>query len=357
MLDSLRNKLTEAITGEERESLRYGWVYIVALMIAATLSVVNYLTGYVMITWIMMVFALLCALDYLLCRVNERLSQLSAACFAVQTLFLFVIFIVAGMPEGFSAIWIILLPSCGMSIFKRRASIILNGFIFVIMLFFFWTAEGEEMLRYDYTTAFKIRFPILFLAVFIVSFILETISHRTLAVLGATRDRYLFLCNHDELTGLYNRRGLDDIVRDAVSDPEVKTMALAMIDIDGFREINDSCGHLKADRILKEAAALISSDTKLPVSRWGGEEFAIFSSDGTLTEKKLYTLCREFENHVFDRQGQKVRLTVSVGAALCDGKIEHEELFRQAERRLRAAKKGGRNNVKICYPGRGEVRK
>lgn len=350
MNKKIKSFIAEVLMSEERETLRYGWVYIMMIIICSVLTIINWVTGYVMLSLVALFFALLCALDYMLCRFNRKAAKVSVILFATEITLLFCALLFLGLPEGFGIIWILLLPSSGMFVFKRRKATVICLVMLFIMILFFWT-PAQHLLLYEYTAAFKIRFPVVYIVFFGISFLLETIRSTIFTALERTTDKYEYLYLHDDLTGLLNRHGFNDLVDKAFRDPEVTSMALILVDLDHFKKINDTYGHLKGDAILKEAAELLSKDLKAPIARWGGEEFALLSVDGNVTEKHIYRLCREFENHVFDSADTQIRMTVSVGAAFSDGNVNAVEMFKQADRCLYDAKNRGRNLARICYLG------
>jgi diguanylate cyclase (GGDEF)-like protein len=127
---------------------------------------------------------------------------------------------------------------------------------------------------------------------------------------------------HDELTGLPNRRLLEDRYGLAVarSDRQRDNVALLFIDIDGFKKINDAFGHSVADRILQLFAdrlvgCIRASDT---ACRYGGDEFVVLLSDsnGRADAVATATKIRERLRAVFVADSQTLDISVSIGIAL-----------------------------------------
>jgi diguanylate cyclase (GGDEF)-like protein len=154
----------------------------------------------------------------------------------------------------------------------------------------------------------------------------------------------------DELTGLYNRRFIERYFELSLKKTR-HPFACVMIDVDDFKRVNDTHGHLAGDYVLKELAHVIS-DNKRPADiagRYGGEEFVLVLENinqGDLP-RVVERLRRQVEGHVFTFQGQGIRVTVSIGVSSsiplgyesCSSMIEH------ADQALYKAKEAGRNTV------------
>ncbi len=158
------------------------------------------------------------------------------------------------------------------------------------------------------------------------------------------------LAAHDYLTGLPNRLFLNDRIAGALTYAKNHgtSLALCLLDLDYFKKINDSYGHLAGDEVLKESAArlksaLNSADT---VYRIGGDEFVIVMEQITdpnqiqVTAERILARFRQPMTIL----GQEITLTLSIGTAVCKGaKTSAEELLQKADHALYQAKSLGRN--------------
>jgi len=134
-------------------------------------------------------------------------------------------------------------------------------------------------------------------------------------------------------------------------------MALAVIDLDHFKAINDTYGHQAGDQVLFELARIIDDSCRSYdiVGRYGGEEFVVVLPD--TDEKDARTTCERIrqrvEDHSFDARGRKINLTVSIGVACkkTDEKASADDLFHRADKALYRAKEKGRNRVEMTCPG------
>jgi two-component system, cell cycle response regulator len=155
----------------------------------------------------------------------------------------------------------------------------------------------------------------------------------------------------DGLTGIHNKRYLLDTLEREIprARRHSRPLSLLMMDIDHFKSINDSCGHLAGDAVLKELASLVRSRLRPDdvVGRYGGEEFAVILPETTLEgAKKIANELRILvEEHDFAFEGQSMPLTVSIGAAEMNSDIDQFGFIKLADERLYDAKRAGRNQV------------
>lgn len=156
----------------------------------------------------------------------------------------------------------------------------------------------------------------------------------------------------DPLTKLFNRRHFEvEFEREYKRAKRYKNnLSLAIVDIDFFKKINDTYGHLCGDYILKECAYLMLQNFRQTdtVFRYGGEEFAII-----LTETPAETACtplerlrKKIENYNFKHNGQNIKVTLSIGVSSNTDFETFIDMFEDADKALYEAKKDGRNMVK-----------
>jgi diguanylate cyclase (GGDEF)-like protein len=154
----------------------------------------------------------------------------------------------------------------------------------------------------------------------------------------------------DDLTGVFNRRKLEEVMCYEMDSAHRKKHALSilMLDIDHFKQVNDTYGHQAGDAVLIETVRLIrhclrDSDY---VIRYGGEEFlACLPKTPVRTAFEIADrLCRRIAEHTFSTAG---RITVSIGIAEYAYGESRETYIRRADKQLYAAKQSGRNRV--CF--------
>jgi diguanylate cyclase (GGDEF)-like protein len=166
----------------------------------------------------------------------------------------------------------------------------------------------------------------------------------------------------DFLTASYNRRYLDDRLSTLLDDPAVTRsgMALAMVDIDHFKKVNDRFGHPFGDRVLQGVVAELDGalESALPdgsfCARYGGEEFALVLP-GCAPEEAVEVCERarlRIDRHDWTQMDPRLRVTVSVGVAHTVAQPpDVEQLLVGADVLLYAAKGAGRNAVAYRLDG------
>jgi len=155
----------------------------------------------------------------------------------------------------------------------------------------------------------------------------------------------------DALTGLHNRRHLQEVL-EALASAGTRhgtSVSVLLVDIDHFKDVNDSRGHQAGDEVLRSTANVIRAMTRIEdsVARWGGEEFLIalpgVSIDGaTAVAKRMRTNVSASQVDVGD--DETVGVTVTIGVAEWAGESV-DELVKRADAALYAGKAAGRNRV------------
>ena len=158
--------------------------------------------------------------------------------------------------------------------------------------------------------------------------------------------------NRDELTGLLNRRGLGNTLKREIRASQLQgyEVTVAMIDIDHFKQYNDSYGHPEGDKALKFVAETLAKNIRSRdvIARYGGEEFILIlpNSSKAVAYKKLKMLIDKVAHDSENNPECKRAITLSVGIATCpQDKGSEEALIKSADLALYAAKKRGRNCV------------
>ncbi len=158
----------------------------------------------------------------------------------------------------------------------------------------------------------------------------------------------------DPLTGAYNRRMLDELGLRLIAESTRHAHACSamMIDIDHFKNINDSYGHAAGDEVLKQAVDLISTQVRVEdiVGRFGGEEFVVLMPETTNRQAMAvaHRVCRQMRQVAVPHQGNSIKTTVSIGVAQLEVGQNLGQLLEQADRALYLAKSNGRNRVELA---------
>jgi diguanylate cyclase (GGDEF)-like protein len=174
----------------------------------------------------------------------------------------------------------------------------------------------------------------------------------------------------DSLTGLFNRNHLKGVMGSLDKDLNKTNgcVAIALIDVDHFKKINDQYGHSCGDLILQVIADKMRKNVRAndPCIRYGGEEFCIIFSDlirrdGTrvandseqfvqAVQKVVERLKQEISENTIIYRNQEIHVTVSIGLVFCKGREQNfntQQLIDEADKLLYAAKEGGRNRIEV----------
>jgi diguanylate cyclase (GGDEF)-like protein len=183
-----------------------------------------------------------------------------------------------------------------------------------------------------------------------------TVSLRNAAIFADISRRVAemqVLAMTDALTEVYNRRYALEMARHELerSRRNGQPTALILLDVDHFKQVNDTYGHLSGDQVLRDVAQVCKAALRAVdvVGRYGGEEFVIVlpGTDGPGAELVAGRLRALVADHTVATENGLVHVTVSLGVACSDGRrdMRLEQLLEQSDRGLYAAKRSGRNRV------------
>ncbi len=160
----------------------------------------------------------------------------------------------------------------------------------------------------------------------------------------------------DPLTGFYNQRYLMRHLRGLLATGQANGIAVMMIDVDHFKQINDVYGHPAGDQALKAIAEMLRNRTRVfdTVARYGGEEFVVVmpGAGGAEVEGAAERLRSSIEQMSFcPLPGTPIKMTVSIGVAHSEGgDVTPEVLLKTADQAMYQAKRSGRNRVVTAPP-------
>lgn len=173
---------------------------------------------------------------------------------------------------------------------------------------------------------------------------------RTVSDLGKMEN----LAHHDTLTGLMNRIALDQFLEGAVETAKQmgNRLTFLYLDLDGFKQVNDTLGHQVGDRLLQETAKRLKNCVRSNegVFRLGGDEFLVILyttiddsiQDATMVAENIINSL----NQPFDLHDQKIKVGCSIGAAVWeDQMVPSSEMIRSADEALYVSKRTGKNKV------------
>jgi diguanylate cyclase (GGDEF)-like protein/PAS domain S-box-containing protein len=167
-----------------------------------------------------------------------------------------------------------------------------------------------------------------------------------------------YLVDHDFLTGLYNRRWFErELAREVERASRYKTPgAVLVIDLDHFKDINDSLGHKAGDDLLKGVAGLLKQRARRGdvLARLGGDEFALLLPQTPADHAEIVAdeIVKTLSRRMAASASQSVVVTASVGVAISDG-LTDTELLAYADLAMYEAKEAGRNRFAVYLPAKG----
>ena len=260
----------------------------------------------------------------LVTRVKNQLVSDALASFTfiiVITLYLYY-----GFANSYNVLWILIVPIILFAIVDIKVSLITNVYTFVYVVICFYTPV-YKYLGNVYIDEFRIRFPLIYLAVLIATGIVvfETDMEKKLSSIHT----YI-----DDLTGLCNRSYYNLYVqymqRQGLTDKDIIVVSL---DVNSLKTVNDELGHNYGDQLLKGAGEAIEASFKSAelVARIGGDEFVVISYEN---EESIIDSFKQLENTCADWKNEKIDvLSISKGYALSKDHpyINPEKLYKIAD--------------------------
>lgn len=237
--------------------------------------------------------------------------------------------------------------------------------------------NGKEFLKYKKTNADIMEIPVIIITAedspqeqmntlslgandYIVNpFVAEDVVRRVKNAIASGR-RFMeiikeyndvaLLAQLDQMTGIYNHTTAEALISSTLLNSN-NPCVLIMLDIDNFKNINDTHGHVYGDNVLRRFAQLLHSFFRQGdiVARMGGDEFLVFMANAP-SDKIILSKCNELISEIqsSNKDKSKLQALCSLGIAVSDSKIKtFEQLYKNADIALYEAKKSGKNQCKI----------
>nr|WP_228747919.1 GGDEF domain-containing protein [Bradyrhizobium sp. BR 10289] len=172
------------------------------------------------------------------------------------------------------------------------------------------------------------------------------------AALHDEKERLAWQASHDWLTGLANRRAFEARLQSELDNIAAGSLALILLDLDQFKTVNDSCGHLAGDRLLCQISSLLQQDRRARdlVARLGGDEFGLILPECSPAHAVdiAERLRRSLELFSFAWDDRVFAVTASIGVTcIADRNTTLEDAMRRADAACYRAKDKGRNRVQV----------
>jgi diguanylate cyclase (GGDEF)-like protein len=198
-------------------------------------------------------------------------------------------------------------------------------------------------------TLFSANAIIAGLLVYALAVVAHQRAHIAQGIAKEAMARVEYLANTDALTGLVNRRPVM-LELDRLAQPDGGRYCLAIADLDGFKDLNDTFGHSCGDTVLSAVGRTFRANVRTTdlVGRWGGEEFVFVLPNSTLTEAKARAerVRSAVGDLVIDCSGHAHSITISIGVADGEGGTPGFRILKRADDAMYDAKKAGRNCIR-----------
>lgn len=170
--------------------------------------------------------------------------------------------------------------------------------------------------------------------------------------LRAANQRLDELASTDGLTGVYNRRRFLELARAERDQAQGRSVCIALFDLDRFKRVNDTHGHLAGDAVIRGAIEVIQQHCRQGdlLGRYGGEEFVLCLPDASVAQASEIAerICAAMAEAVVTHNGQPIQVTVSIGVAALRPGESIEQWLSRADKALYEAKRGGRNRCAVA---------
>jgi len=221
--------------------------------------------------------------------------------------------------------------------------------ILVSILLEIWGHKNQPYIALDETLLYTLHMSNLFIFLFIMG----VLSYLYVKSSDEDNTKLQHQNNLDYLTKLFNRRYIINASERRINKfkEEGTSFAVLMLDIDYFKDINDTYGHVCGDNVLIHLSKLLKESLRAPsiVSRWGGEEFLILLSDiDTQALKSIAERLRiSIEESTLYCTGKSIHVTVTLGGTISQKDEDFNTLLIRADKALYQGKERGRNQVCI----------
>lgn len=305
--------------------------------------------AYTGLAFVLIASGLALASAWFLARASGDCTQATVPISAVILLLFFVLLTTGGV-ENTGLLWcFIFTPLLQYVIGGIRGSILVGAVIIATAFILF--LPGTPLLATDYPIVVKTRFFGAFLAVTMMAQVYEYSRHYSYEQLAALSRRMYEDARTDPLTGLTNRRAMEEILEleNFRALRSQRPFSIVLADLDRFKLINDTYGHEAGDEVLRETARRLQKHLRHQdmVARWGGEEFLILlpETDAVAAQIVAEKLRRAIAEKPAEVGANVLPLTMSLGVDTVHFSQPQEDFLRRADQNLYRAKREGRNRV------------
>jgi len=286
--------------------------------------------------------------NYFFLKVSDHPQKKDVSSYIISLL-LFILMsylIYSGGVNNTGPLWCYPLPLIVLFLLGFMRGLLLMVLFFIVIGFILFGVDVTT-----YTHPFKIRILFSLILVTFLASMYEYLRENSFDTLHELSQRLEDASHKDPLTNVYNRRGIHKEIENLCQQykKDNDNFSLMICDIDYFKNINDTHGHLAGDEVLKKVVNEISNVIRKNdiLGRWGGEEFLVLLPNATL--EGAYEVAEKIrdaiENTSFKYNDTIITLTISIGIAENNEKVPIADVIKKADEHMYMAKNEGRNTV------------
>jgi len=320
------DKLFYYIFGSDKKSLadEDGRYFLQTVMLMSMLGSICLLMGILnlfivgsVLAGIDIFFSAICFINYFILRTVKKASLMHYIIFACLLIGFLIVLLVTGGTAGYGSFWILFLPACGMSLLGLKRGATLSAVMLFVVLLLLWSPFGKGLLLYEYSEQFYIMFPVAYAVIFSVGYCVEALRWTGFQEMLKIQRKLQDIAERDSLTGAANRIWFDKHFIERYNGKPMPTASLVfLIDIDDFKRVNDTYGHLAGDEIICRSVDTIRETIGNNIlCRWGGEEFFSFIPFSNIEEAKplLEKIRKSVESTRYRyKEYDDIRITISI---------------------------------------------
>ena len=362
------NKATDGLLNDDfRQSFLVAVLSLILAIISAGAAVTHFLNDPQKFFAIIMTVGFVLALSvFILTIFVNKYHVLWGRLFMALIVLYFGYLCYDGGPDGFLHLWILLIPAFSFITFGLKAGFITAVPVFLTMIAFFWWPLADfrkyaaeqatfEMIDNQVATLsvnMRLRISMLYVVCMLLGYFAELVRHVAAKRLRSFTENFKYASMHDSLTGLANQNYLAKYLDETYQNRNLNTtLGCLFVDVDAFKNVNDTYGHLFGNVVLVKIGELLSQQEGAFVCRWGGDEFVVCLTD--VKEEKLLEMGEKIRASVSActfKEYPKFHITVSVGAVVLpvDETFNFDHVLDLADYANRMAKNNGKDNVSLA---------
>ena len=365
---NLINRATDGLLNDDfRQSFLVTVLSLLLGLISAVAAVTHFLRDPEKLFAIFMTAAFaLAVLTFILTVFVNKYHMIWRRLFMGLIIFYFGYLCYDGGPDGFLHLWILLIPAFSFITFGLKEGFITAVPVFLTMVAFFWWPLGDfrkyaaEQAAFEmvdnqvasFSVNMRLRITMLYFVNMFLGYFAELVRSVAAKRLRNFTENFKYASMHDSLTGLANQNYLAKYLDETYQNRNLNTtLGCLFVDVDCFKNVNDTYGHLFGNVVLVKIAELLSQQEGAFVCRWGGDEFVVCLTD--VKEDKLLDIGEKIRASVSActfKDYPKFHITVSVGAVVLpvDETFNFDHVLDLADYANRMAKNNGKDNVSLA---------